>query len=352
MPLTIGQILQNRYQILDVLGKGGMGIVYRAYDSVLQRTIAVKVLPPQLTLDAEFVTRFQREAIASANLRHPNIVTVHDVGQENGEYFIIMEYLEGVTLEHVLATGGPMSATRTGAILNQIAGALDHAHSRGIVHRDVKPSNVMLDAQDRAVLMDFGLVRAGEGFGPTRSSMVIGTPEYMAPEQVLGQAIDRRTDIYALGVVIYEMLSGKTPFTHTTPFATAHAHAYEAPPPLRTLNSAVPKSVEAVVTKALAKDPAARYQNAGDLARDFSWRAAEKCQPDWRRRPPRQLAPASSRPHPLGDRRRSPWRRQQASPKLRPLPPRGQRQASFSPPARWRRLPWWWPWCSGRAQIG
>ena len=139
-----------------------------------------------------------------------------------------------------------------------------------LFHRDVKPSNIMLDVQDRAVLMDFGLVRSGEGFGPTRSSMVIGTPEYMAPEQVLGQAIDRRTDIYALGVVIYEMLSGKTPFAHTTPFATAHAHAYEAPPLLRTLNSAVPKSVEAVVTKALAKDPAYRYQNAGDLAHDFS----------------------------------------------------------------------------------
>ena len=270
MPLTTGQILQNRYQILAILGKGGMGIVYQAYDPVLQRTVAIKVLPPQLTLDAEFVARFQREAIASANLRHANIVTVYDVGQQAGEYFIIMEYLEGTTLEQVLANGGPMSMAQASKIVTQIASALDHAHSRGIVHRDVKPSNVMLDGQDRAVLMDFGLVRAGEGFGPTRSSIVIGTPEYMAPEQVMGQAIDRRTDIYAFGVVIYEMLSGKTPFAHTTPLATAHAQAYEAPPPLRTITRAVPESAETVVMKALSKVPAARYQSAGDLARDFS----------------------------------------------------------------------------------
>ena len=269
MGLTIGQTLQQRYQIQGILGQGGMGIVYQAYDPVLQRTVAIKVLPPQLTIDAELVSRFQREAIASANLRHPHIVTVHDVGQQEGEYFILMEYLEGNTLEQWLAQHGPMPGVQVGQVLGQIASALDHAHSRGIIHRDVKPSNIMLDSQDRAVLMDFGLVRAGEGLGPTRSTTVMGTPEYMAPEQVLGQAIDRRTDIYALGVVIYELLSGKTPFAHTTPLATAHAHAYEAPPPLRLVNKAISAPMEAVVMKALVKDPTARYQNAGDLAEDF-----------------------------------------------------------------------------------
>ncbi len=270
MPLAIGQTVQSRYQIQSIVGRGGMGVVYQAYDTVLQRAVAVKVLPPQLTIDPEFVTRFQREAIASANLRHAHIVTVHDVGQQDGEYFIIMEYLEGDTLEQWLASHGPMPPAQAGKIVEQIAAALDHAHGRGIVHRDVKPSNIMLDSHDRAVLMDFGLVRAGEGLGPTRSTTVMGTPEYMAPEQVLGQAIDRRTDIYALGVVMFEMLSGRTPFAHTTPLATAHAHAYEAPPPLRSVNKAVSVPVEAVVMKALAKDPAARYQSAGELARDFT----------------------------------------------------------------------------------
>ena len=270
MPFSVGQTVQSRYQIQNIVGRGGMGVVYQAYDPVLQRTVAIKVLPPQLTVDAEFVTRFQREAIASANLRHAHIVTVHDVGQQDGEYFIIMEYLEGSTLEQWLADHGPMRAAQAGKIVEQIAAALDHAHGRGIVHRDVKPSNIMLDSHDRAVLMDFGLVRAGEGFGPTRSTTVMGTPEYMAPEQVLGQAIDRRTDIYALGVVIFEMLSGRTPFAHTTPLATAHAHAYEAPPPLRSVSKAVSAPVEGVVMKALAKDPAERYQSAGELAKDFA----------------------------------------------------------------------------------
>ena len=269
MPLSPGQTLKQRYQIQSTLGRGGMGVDYQAYDHVLQRTVAIKVLPPRPTVDVEFVTRFQREVMASANLRHPNIMTVYDVGQQDGEYFIIMEYLNGTTLKQWLAQHGPMPAAQASQVVDQIASALDYAHARGIIHRDVKPSNIMLDSYESAVLMDFGLVRAGEGFGPTRST-VVGTPEYMAPEQALGRPVDGRTDIYSLGVVIYEMLSGHVPFARSTPIAIAHAHVYDLPPPLREGRPDLPKSVESVVFKALAKRAEDRYNRAGDLARDLA----------------------------------------------------------------------------------
>ncbi|MER2513351.1 MAG: serine/threonine-protein kinase, partial [Nitrosomonas ureae] len=270
MSFAIDYVIQQRYRINGVLGRGGMGVVYEAYDLVLQRSVAIKVLPTQLTVDPEFVSRFQQEAITAANLRHPYIVTVHDVGQEDGEYFIIMEYVKGETLEQYLASHGPLSPIQVGKVIHEISSALDHAHGKDIVHRDIKPSNIMKDVNDHAVLMDFGLVRAGEGFGPTRNATIMGTPEYMAPEQILGQTIDRRTDIYALGVVAYEMLSGRTPFAQTTPLATAHAHAYDPPPALRSIANHISEQIEAVVMQALAKDPSQRYQTAGDFSDDLA----------------------------------------------------------------------------------
>lgn len=265
---SVGQRL-GKYEIHAELGRGGMGIVYRGYDPTLRRPVAIKVLPPQFTYDAQFVQRFQQEAILAANLRHPNIVTIYDVGQEADVYYIVMEYLEGTTLEGLLTQQGPLSAHQTAHILQQVADALDYAHGRGIIHRDVKPANIMVGQDGHATLMDFGLVRAAEGTSLTRSGTFLGTPEYMSPEQALGKPVAATSDLYSLGVVLYKMLTGKVPFSRSTPLGVTYAHVNEPPPPLRTIRADIPTAVEMVVNKALAKGPTDRYQTATRLAEDY-----------------------------------------------------------------------------------
>ncbi len=269
MDTLIGQQLAGKYTIQSEIGRGGMGVVYLGYDTMLQRRVAIKVLPPELTYDWQFVTRFRQEAVIAAGLHHPGIVTIHDVGEQNQLHYIVMQFLEGVTLDQWLTHHGSMPLAQTQHVVRQVADALDYAHRRSIVHRDIKPSNIMLSPEGQATVMDFGLVRAGEASGLTRSGIVVGTPEYMAPEQALGEAVDGRTDIYSLGVVIYRMLTGKVPFVRSGSMATAYAHVHDPPPPLRQMRPDVPKPVEAVVLKALAKRPADRFQTANQLANDL-----------------------------------------------------------------------------------
>ncbi|MFZ1462657.1 MAG: SUMF1/EgtB/PvdO family nonheme iron enzyme [Anaerolineae bacterium] len=264
----IGQQI-GKYQIQSELGRGGMGVVYRAYDPDLRRTVAIKILAPQLAADEDFVKRFQQEAIMSANLHHPHVITIYDVGATGDLHYLIMQYLEGATLEHWVRKNGPMPLAQTADVVQQVSQALDYAHDQGIVHRDIKPANIMLSPSGQITLMDFGLVRAGAGTGLTRTGIVMGTPEYMAPEQAQDGDIDRRTDLYSLGVVIYKLLTGRVPFARTTPVATIFAHVHEAPPPICQVKADLPQPIEAVVSKVLAKDPADRYQRAGELARDF-----------------------------------------------------------------------------------
>ncbi len=266
----IGQQLAGKYSIQSEIGRGGMGVVYLGYDTMLQRRVAIKVLPLELTYDRQFVTRFRQEAVTAAGLHHPGIVTIHDVGEENQVHYIVMQFLEGVTLDQWLTHHGSMPLAQTQHVVRQVADALDYAHRRGIVHRDIKPSNIMLSPEGQATVMDFGLVRAGEATGLTRSGIVVGTPEYMAPEQALGEAVDGRTDIYSLGVVVYRMLTGKVPFVRSSSMATAYAHVHDPPPPLRQVRTDIPKPVEAVVLKAMAKRPADRFQTASQLANDFT----------------------------------------------------------------------------------
>ncbi len=272
----IGKRLANKYDIQAEIGRGGMGIVYRGFDIMLERTVAIKVLPVEMTFDQKFVARFRQEAVMAASLHHPSIVVTHDVGQEDRIHYIVMQFLPGRTLDQWLAQHGPMPLTHMVHVLQQIGDALDYAHRRKIIHRDIKPSNIMLDDDGHATLMDFGLVRAGEGAGLTRQDMVVGTPDYIAPEQASGKPLDHRADIYSLGVVVYRSLAGQAPFVRSTPLATVHAHVYEAPPPLRQFRPDLSRPVEAVVSRALAKDPAHRFQEAGQFARELATASAGK----------------------------------------------------------------------------
>ena len=269
MDNLIGKTL-GQYQIIEEIGRGGMAIVYKAYQPSLTRHVAIKVLPQQFSFDHEFVERFVREARGAAVLHHPNIITIHDVSEQDGIHYFVMEYLTGKTLDAVLGDK-PMPLQRISRIMDQVADALDHAHSQGLIHRDIKPSNIIVDENrnDHVVLMDFGLVRAGQDSKLTKTGMIVGTPEYMSPEQAQGEEVDYRTDIYSLGVVLYRMLTGTAPFVRSTAAAVLLAHVAYDPPPTSQISPTVPKSVEAVVLKAMSKDCSLRYQSAGQLARDL-----------------------------------------------------------------------------------
>jgi serine/threonine protein kinase len=256
----------GRFRILEERGRGGMAIVYRAYDGILQRTVALKVLLPLLAANQEFTQRFRREAITAANLRHPNIVVIFDVGSHEQFQYIVMEYLEGPTLQREIQGVGPLPAARMLRILGQLADALDYAHEQGLVHRDVKPANIMIDACDRVTLTDFGLVKAARASQITGEGAAMGTLRYMSPEQAMGRELDSRADIYSLGVVVYEMLVGETPFTGTTPYETLHCLIHKPPPPLTRRNLRIAPGVENAVFRALSKDASARFSTAAEFA--------------------------------------------------------------------------------------
>lgn len=266
---TLGQ-----YQVVELIGKGGMAAVYKAWQPSLRRHVALKVLDPQLASDASFVTRFHQEAVSAANLKHTNIVIIHDVGTQDGYNYIAMEHIDGSSLDERIRSQGALPSEQVVDITTQVGSALDYAHERGFIHRDIKPANVLIDQTGRVVLTDFGIVKALSGSGMTmsltHSGSVIGTPHYMSPEQVKDEPLDHRSDLYSLGIVCYEMLSGRVPFNNATTHSVLFAQANDPPPPLRDVNSAVAPEVEAVVDKMLAKEPKARYNSASEFARTLS----------------------------------------------------------------------------------
>jgi len=256
----------GKYLIQQEIGRGGMARVYRATDTVLQRPVALKVLAPSLSADPEFARRFEREAITAANLRHPAIVTIFDVGEADGLHYIAMEYIAGRTLNEVLQERGSLGIPLTIPIIAPVAEALDFAHNNGMVHRDVKPHNIMLDTDGRVLLTDFGIaIDPSESTERlTRTGMFMGTPEYISPEQAQAQPLSGQSDLYSLGIVTYEMLAGRVPFEGGTA-QQIMAHVYHEPPPLTSLDPASPPELDQLFARILAKDPQQRFDRAGSL---------------------------------------------------------------------------------------
>ena len=247
-----------------------MATVYRGTDTVLGRPVAVKVLAPRFAGDTTFVERFRREAQSAAAMNHPNIVNVFDTGSDDGTHFIVMELVEGRTLRDVIADDGPLLPERAAEIAEAVAAALAFAHERGIVHRDVKPGNIMITPSGDVKVMDFGIARATTGESLTQTATVLGTATYLSPEQAQGEAVDARSDIYSLGVVLYEMLTSHVPFEGESPVAVAYKHVREEPVRPSALNADVPDPLERIALKALAKNPANRYSTADEMRADLA----------------------------------------------------------------------------------
>ncbi len=262
-------VLGERYRVEARIGAGGMAEVYRGFDQVLDRTVAIKVLLPQFARDAGFVARFRREAQAAARLNQPTIVGVFDTGADGDRQYIVMEFVEGRTLADFLSSGRRPTLVQAVELTRKIAEALAAAHAQGIVHRDIKPGNVMVTRDGFVKVMDFGIARMQTDVTAPQTSSVIGTPTYLSPEQAQGQAVDARSDIYSLGCVLYELLAGRPPFTGDTPVAIAYKQVNETPVPPSAHNPEVPPQLDAVVMKCLAKNPANRYQSAEELAADL-----------------------------------------------------------------------------------
>ncbi len=264
-PATIG-----RYEILAELGKGAMGVVYRANDPLLSRTVAIKTINMSSDPDevAEYEARFYQEAKAAGGLNHPNIVTIHDIGKSGNVVYMAMEYLEGEELRELMK-GEPLEVARAVEIAAQMAEGLGYAHQHGVVHRDIKPANIMILKSGPAKITDFGIARMRSAEVRTQTGVVLGSPRYMSPEQVAGKRAEPRSDIFSLGVIFYEMLTGKAAFTGDDITSVMYQILNVVPPPPSSVNPAVPQVLDFIVAKALAKTPEDRYQDATELARDL-----------------------------------------------------------------------------------
>jgi eukaryotic-like serine/threonine-protein kinase len=261
----VREILAGRYELHEVVGRGGMGVVYRATDQVLRRAVAIKMLPLDRADDPAFVARFEREAVAVALVVHPNVVAIYDSGRDDQTRFIVMEYVAGLNLAALLRERGPLRAPEAVEICAQVASALAAAHGAGVIHRDIKPANVVVDQAGHAKVLDFGIARAAESTNLTSTANIIGSASYLAPELAQGDPADARSDIYALGCVLYQLLAGHPPFRGATPAAVMNQHAKTPPPPFREVGAQVPPALEALVSSMLSKDPSARPQPAGEL---------------------------------------------------------------------------------------
>lgn len=264
-----GKVLGNRYILLEKIGDGGMALVYKARCQLLNRYVAVKILRPEYIQDEEFVKKFKRESLAVASLSHPNIVSIYDVGQEDDIYYIVMEYVKGCTLKEYIKDKGKINYVETLNIVRQIALALEHAHKNGVIHRDIKPHNILMTEDGNVKVTDFGIARATSSTTVTNMGKVMGSVHYFSPEQARGGYTDHRTDIYSLGIVMYEMLTGKLPFDADSPITIALKHIQEPYIEPRSIDPTIPKAVNDIVVKAMEKDINKRYQSARDMIEDI-----------------------------------------------------------------------------------
>lgn len=307
-PTWIGRTIGGRYQIEDLLGQGGMSAVYKATDPNLRRVVAVKIIHPHLSGDQEFVRRFEEEAAAVAQLRHNNIIQVHDFSHDGGTYYIVFEFVPGESLQSWLKrlneSGRRMDYKEAASIAARVADALDYAHQKGLIHRDVKPANVIINVNDQPILMDFGIAKIVGGSQHTATGAVLGTARYMSPEQIKGERVDARSDIYSLGVMLFEMVNGRPPFEADSAMTLMMMHVQNPVPDLSQLQPDVPPALAHVIHKALSKDPAHRFRSAAEFATAL-----------------RQLDTAVVTPPPLGVPQRQPQRERQPASAPPPIVP-------------------------------
>jgi len=292
--LQPGQML-GAYRIINQVGQGGMATVYKAYQPSMDRNVAIKVLPRQLAESAEFVARFQQEARTIARLEHPHILPVFDYGESDGTTYFVMRYLEAGTLKDKMQAG-PLSLNEIDNLFSQLAGALGYAHSHGVIHRDLKPANALVDEQGNLFLTDFGIAKLLESASPrlTQTDAIMGTPAYISPEQARAQTVDQRSDIYSLGIILYEMVTGRVPFTADTPLAVILKHVSDPLPLPSILKPDIPEAIEQVILKALAKEPDDRYATTAEFL--AAWKRALQDKDTVRRAPERTMmsTPAST----------------------------------------------------------
>ena len=273
---TAPRVLTGRYLLEERVASGGMASVWRAHDEVLARTVAVKILHDHLAADDGFRERFRREAVAAAKLAHPNVVGLYDTGSDGTCVYLVMEFVDGKTLKDLVSEHGPLPVPEVAAIGEQVARALDYAHSRGLVHRDVKPANILVSGDGLVKVTDFGIAKADQADDLTKTGMVLGTAAYVAPEQIKGEAVTGQADQYGLAIVLYEALTGQQPFRADTPVATAAQRLERDPLPVRSLRADVPRSIDSVLQRALAREPEDRYGTCADLADALTDHAAEE----------------------------------------------------------------------------
>lgn len=275
--LNVAGSLDSRYQILKELGRGGMGIVFQAYDKQLKEQVAIKILSPLLSADPEALERLKREVSSARRVTHQNVIRIHDLSELGGLHFVSMEFFEGTQLKEFIRQNRPLSQMQVFLIAAQLCDGLEAAHAQGVIHRDLKSQNVILNAANQVKIIDFGLARSAQQQEMTATGLILGTPEYMAPEQVSGKKVDERADIYSLGIILYELFTGRVPFSGESPISVGFQQIKDAPAKPTLLNAQIPVEVETVILKALEKDPERRYRSVAELRRALE--NAQRAQP-------------------------------------------------------------------------